>query len=540
MTFLSTESLEFAKAHVIAFYDSDFFPKPVEFDALWSCWDDVKKYLLKDPVKNHAVWAPRAFAAPKAGQGYRVVHQLHPLNAITYTALGYMVADAVESARSAPDVACSYRIELLNGGFFKAGNGYASFVSRCEVLASTHAFVLVGDVSDFYNRIYLHRLNNAIVHCDSSLVGVADSLEHFLLRLNDKASQGIPVGPAASIIFAEAVCNDIDEFIASRGFVHTRYVDDLRIFANSESDLRALLEELVLYMFGSHRLQFAWQKTAVLETQTFATRYLTTPERLEQAELLGVVRELSEYPDLVSDEEARKLADEALMPEVSLGGTVDSTTSLLAKLRAAVANRDREARATIRTEGFARMLVKSLADDRLDVGLARRVLRRARALSVCGLGTLALGRLDRLAPVSPDVFLYLQRVLELEATEELVVAARSALKHPVLAHSALVRHWFEWWLSGTEAMLSDPSIKSHVLSRAAFENQARAAVTLGNLAWVRNAKAKFSNLGSWDRRAVLLAAQVMPLDERKPWLRSVQLHGDDPSEKWIADWTVSK
>jgi hypothetical protein len=120
MTFLSSDSLEFAKAHLLAFYDSDFFPKPVEFDALWSRWSDVKKYLLKDPVKNQPVWAPRAFAAPKAGQGYRVVHQLHPLNAITYTALGYMVAEAVEAARSSADVACSYRIELLNGGFFVA------------------------------------------------------------------------------------------------------------------------------------------------------------------------------------------------------------------------------------------------------------------------------------------------------------------------------------------------------------------------------------------------------------------------------------
>ena len=43
MTILTDQALEFAREHILKFYDSDFFPKPIEFEALWHQWDEVKK-----------------------------------------------------------------------------------------------------------------------------------------------------------------------------------------------------------------------------------------------------------------------------------------------------------------------------------------------------------------------------------------------------------------------------------------------------------------------------------------------------------------
>ena len=45
MTILTEQSLEFAREHIGKYYDSDFFPKAIEFDALWHQWDEVKKDL---------------------------------------------------------------------------------------------------------------------------------------------------------------------------------------------------------------------------------------------------------------------------------------------------------------------------------------------------------------------------------------------------------------------------------------------------------------------------------------------------------------
>ena len=89
------------------------------------------------------------------------------------------------------------------------------------------------DITDFYNQIYLHRLNNAIESADAQLKPVADDIETFLTTLNSKSSQGVPVEPAASIVMAEAVLIDVDAFLQDQGVVHTRYADDIRVFSNS-------------------------------------------------------------------------------------------------------------------------------------------------------------------------------------------------------------------------------------------------------------------------------------------------------------------
>ena len=55
MTILTDASLDFARAHIEAYYDSDFFPKRDEFVALWACWDDVKKHLGSMHVEKRHV-----------------------------------------------------------------------------------------------------------------------------------------------------------------------------------------------------------------------------------------------------------------------------------------------------------------------------------------------------------------------------------------------------------------------------------------------------------------------------------------------------
>lgn len=65
MTILTEQSLEFAREHIGKFYDSDFFPKPVEFEALWHQWDEVKKELLSKNVTKFWITAPRAMTISK-------------------------------------------------------------------------------------------------------------------------------------------------------------------------------------------------------------------------------------------------------------------------------------------------------------------------------------------------------------------------------------------------------------------------------------------------------------------------------------------
>ena len=58
MTKLSRDSLEFAKNHIAKFYDSDCFPKPFEYYALWDNWDEVFLYLTRHDLTEYPVSRP--------------------------------------------------------------------------------------------------------------------------------------------------------------------------------------------------------------------------------------------------------------------------------------------------------------------------------------------------------------------------------------------------------------------------------------------------------------------------------------------------
>lgn len=114
MAKLNRASLEFAKAHIIKFYDSDFFPKPFEFEALWANWDEVVTHLTCNDVNGYTIDQPRTFTSIKPNKTFRVVHQLDPINTIIYTALAYLVSLGIEKARFPikDHVACSYRFDV--------------------------------------------------------------------------------------------------------------------------------------------------------------------------------------------------------------------------------------------------------------------------------------------------------------------------------------------------------------------------------------------------------------------------------------------
>src|ERR1700693_5212665 len=190
---LNSNSLEFAREHITSYYDTDFYPKPFEYSALWYFWDEVQEFLLKTKLPETFSGLPRAIAWPKARGGYRVVHQLEPLDAITYVALVHSAARRISAARMGPEVACSYRIEVDDSSFFADGSGFSIYRERCEALPAQYAYVLSTDVSDFYNQIYLHRVHSAMGYAGIPTAECQDD-EQFLTRLNNKASQGLPVG----------------------------------------------------------------------------------------------------------------------------------------------------------------------------------------------------------------------------------------------------------------------------------------------------------------------------------------------------------
>ena len=520
MTKLTDEALDFAKAHIDHFYDSDFFPKPTVYDVIFSDWDTIKSALKKLDVGQLPPEQPRALPAPKKLGGYRVVHQLEPLDAIKYTALVRMVAEHVEKNRPAATlgVAYSYRIAPdSNGGFFTKGNGYPEFLQRCKALSSTHAYVLSADIADFYNSIYTHRLNNNISFGDPSKEKIAKDIEVLITKLNAQASRGIPIGPAASIVVAEAVMFDIDQYIMGEGFPHCRYVDDIRVFSDDKAQLEKLEEKLSFYAYQTHRLHLSTAKTRIETVAEFTTR-IEPPQTAERRELLDICGVVCEYGDTFTEADLDSLEKKYLSDN---DGKPASTSAWAIRFFEMLEkSRDRE-KQLVRTHVLEAVWDEGLRGDHLDLGLVRHALRQGRRFKTPVLFGRVINQFERMGPVLADAFLYLNGV----ATDDLLKVesddVAALLSSPLANRSRLATHWLHWFCSCHAVLLGHPAISAHLRKEASVEHQARAAIVSKDLAWVRAKKTDMSSLGTWDRYAVLEAAKIMPKDEREAWTKAV-------------------
>ena len=118
---LQETSVEWALLHLTSYYDSDFFPRLFEFEAIKADWENIRRGILSLDLESYAPKTPIIYLAPKVN-GFRVVHQLDPIDSIIYAAIIHENATLIESYRIPEDrkISFSYRIKPnLFGSFFE-------------------------------------------------------------------------------------------------------------------------------------------------------------------------------------------------------------------------------------------------------------------------------------------------------------------------------------------------------------------------------------------------------------------------------------
>ena len=500
---ITDASLDFALAHISKYYDTDFFPRTEEFLALAHFWPEVKQHLLDATLDEVLSAAPLVEPWPKVKGGYRIVHRLEPLDALIYTALAKTVTTSVEQSRVSPEIACSYRFSDECDSFFGGGSGFEVYRTRCESLAKTHKFVLCTDIADFYNKLHLHRLQNALQLATDCPPQISKRIEYFLTALNTKASQGIPVGPAASIVMSEASLNDVDKFLYDKGFEHVRYVDDFRIFSHSKEQLETLLQTLTLYLHENHRLSLNSSKTVILESEKFIQEELNNQYQQEKLQILDELEGLDSY----------SIGNEELL-EISSAKHAEIDQLLIEALQ------------------------KLLAHEVLDLGLVRAIIRRAKANKAVGIAPILLSKLEFLAPAINDIALYFDAV----TTEEFLhsnMAIFVKVCDDTVVNLRVVRMWIEWYFSRHLILLNQAKIRNFLFASERLRPQAQAAISLKSEAWIKERKTKLLHYAYWDRRSIILAASLLSKDEREKWLLPL-IKGSSLGvpEKWMARWVI--
>lgn len=207
MATVSEKALRAAIANVVHFGDTDVLPFPLEHHWLAGDEEGIVQVLqqLDQEFEGFIADYPVTFAKSLAGVGYngfRAVTQIDPIWNAYLLALVLEIAPDLERARVPVDreIVFSYRYapDPSTGGLFDKSAGWRAFQTTALRRARDVKYVLTTDISDFYPRIYHHRLENALMLAVSNKEA-ARRITLILFKLSENTSYGLPIGGNAAL-----------------------------------------------------------------------------------------------------------------------------------------------------------------------------------------------------------------------------------------------------------------------------------------------------------------------------------------------------
>lgn len=503
MLTLDPASLDWALAHARKYGDTDVFPLPFEYDAINHDWAALRDYLSSQNVLEWAVRPHRSLLAPKAKYGFRVITQLDPLDFLIFSATVLELAQDIEATRipTANLRVFSYRCSPdPEGRLFDPAIGYAKFQSVCRAILDRHeefTHVVTTDISDFYCRIYHHRLENAL-NASTSKSNHVKAVMRLLSGWNGTETFGIPVGSAPARLLAEIAISDVDEALLANGIRFVRFNDDYRIFSTSHSEGYRYLAYLADVLFKNHGLTLQQQKTAVLSTPLFRHRHLVDQEDREldslQARFAALLDDLGisdpyqeiEYDDLPA-----------------------------------------EAKSTVNSMNLVALFESEAVADEPDLPTVRFLLRRLARLGNSSIVDIVLGALDKIHPAFPDIMRYLSSLRDLgtERRSEIGAAVLQLLDNSIISELDYHRLWALDLFSKSTDWNNEQKFFQLLNTTGGRLGRRKVILAMGRAHqrhWFQSQWRSLFDEPPWSRRALLAAASCMPADARKHWYRSVE------------------
>lgn len=132
-------------------------------------------------------------------------------------------------------------------------NKFVESVNK-EIGNESIRFMLETDITGFFDSIPHSKLLMAL-HQHGVEPELLDFMEECLnmysgTRESITPGVGIPQGPAASFFLANLFLNDLDQIINRAGYTYYRYMDDIRIYEESQDDLLDVLVTIDKYLKG--------------------------------------------------------------------------------------------------------------------------------------------------------------------------------------------------------------------------------------------------------------------------------------------------
>ena len=490
---LDKASVEWAIEFIAEHSDGDLFPKIAEMSAILAEKDKLATEIAGKDLTQIEIGTSRRFIVPKDEISYRQATQLDPQDSIVFSAILHQFGNGIESRRKPKDKVFSYRFApSRDHGLYASQSGWNDFWAKVAQKAVASKVILYCDIADFYNQIYHHTAENQLI--DS---GFPNQAVRWTIRLLESTtagvSRGIPVGPHAAHLIAEATLIPVDNSLETQGIDFLRYADDILVFCPSADAARATLSKIARTLDQQQRLTLQRHKTRFLspeETVSLCREMVEDrPISANEKDLLSVVKKYSSgNPYRMISFSSISEADWRRIRDNKIDEIIDDYLS-------------KDPVDFIRLRWFFRRLAQVGHP-----GAIQKVVTRIADLTPCLAGICAY--LSSAQGLEDEDWRGLgQQLIELLGDDSLSNSEYFRLSVlSLFSRNATLNH-----VSQIIGLFSagDPYVRREVIL---------AAMASGATDWLREHKEEFSSMDPWQKRAFIFACSKFPPDERQYFL----------------------
>lgn len=520
MPLVPDASLALAIKNIANFGDTDIFPYPIENRLLFDVNDAAATVLkgIDKEFETSLARMPVLTSKELAAVGYNGFRQGTQIDSIWNAyllSLVVTIGDDIEARRVPANYVFSYRYkpDHTTGSLFDKGIGWPQFQLAAKELALKNSFVLRCDISDFYPRIYHHRLENALRRATQK-IDVANRIMTLLGAISAGPSYGLPVGGPAARLLSELLLNSVDRLLMTEGIRFIRFVDDYIIFAGSREQAHSALIRLNELLLTNEGLSLQKSKTRILSTAEF----LATSD-------------FSKAPDgeEKEDEQARTFRRLRVHFDPYSPTATEDYEALLAELS---------------KFDIVGMLARELAKSRIDEGLARRLVTATKHLPAHAQNDAVrsmIASLDLLYPIFPSV-MQLCRVLLPTLDSKVQIALYNEIRR-LIATDSYITQVPSNLAFALRVLATDTSEETELLLAALYKKSASMMIRRDIILlmayrqadyWISNCRTTFSTVTGWERRALLVASFTLG-DEGKHWRDAIK-NDQSPFDKLVLQW----
>jgi len=517
---LDRENVIRAVQHLEAVGDTDLFPRLPEMQFFGANLDQVADLVGNLNLGNYNPVSSVEVLTPKSSLGFRIGHQLTATDVLIYTASVIECAVGIQNLRdrTSEEIPFSYKYDPDGGArLFELNRGFHDWLAHLATFGESDIFedakpVLETDISDFYQRIYFHRIENILNDVGASR-GSNGAIRKVIQVCRSKQSFGLPVGSSASRLLAEGLLCDTDRLLIDMGLQASRYVDDYRIIGNDRHNTHTILCRLAEHLMVTEGLSLNVAKTRIVDTHSL---HHSAQERLQDvftsAEMRAFRQHLSTaYGDEeVDDEEGDEEEDEVSPDNPFLSGE-----DLMERLN-------------------------DLKQRGADFSSRKAILKVLRSVSTFDAAALLRDHADLAYHLPRDFCRAVRASLDVGSSDvdEVEAAVWELLQRPPISELSYARLWLLNLYANGSLPADRKLIGNQIGQPSTLEERQLIFIRarLNDRAFFREHRGRLGQVGEWLKPALLIGGACLPADEYRTWVDIAVRQLIDPFAQAFGTW----